>query len=150
MPSVYSILSLRHHWRTLHDCILYALGHKRQNSGQITLECLQLAGKKKEITLVQHSQHFLICCTNENMYRLWISSFVFSMRALVKRTVDFYQPAQHSSSVMYNIFNRAGPCTITSLMLKPAVRFRKGKGKPFCFLTFPSTPIKGQRPFGSL
>lgn len=76
-----------------HDCILYALCSQKRK-----LRTNRVA-MPSACRAVQHSQHFLICCANENMYmdkQFYVSDERY-------RKEDVYQPAQHSSSVVYNV-----------------------------------------------
>lgn len=122
--------------------------HKKQNSGRIASECLQLAGWKKKITLVQHSRHFLICCANENMYMdkqfcVLDGSYSGKNRWLLQAStatqscITFSIVEVHVTSPLHAPWFTLCPLP-TGSMLKPAVRFRKWKGKPFCFLTLHS------------
>ncbi len=112
IPSLYSILlshmpRMGEHCITAH-CTVCAIKSKNQDESHRNVFSLQ----EKKSPWFSTADIFSFAVQMKTC--LWISSFVFLMRTTVKRAVDSYQLAQHSSSVMYNIFNRRGPWNITT------------------------------------
>lgn len=73
------------------SCTLCAIKSKTQDKS----DGLELAAGGKKNHLVQHSQHFLICCANENMYmdkQFCVSGDSYSEKGLMGL------PSRHSTA----------------------------------------------------
>lgn len=111
------------------------------DSAMVTQNIEQLAGRQKKKKIFSFAVQ-----TKTGMDK----QFVLFTRDTVKRTDDSYQPAQHSSSVMYNISNHRGACNITTTctVIHPvsficSLDCTRGRGSvSFCI------PVKSQSVFG--
>lgn len=92
------------------SCTLCAIKSKTQDKS----DGLELAAGGKKITWFSTANIFSFAVQMKTC--TWISSFVFLVIAIVRKDWWVFpaDTAQHSSSVMYNIFNPRGPCNITA------------------------------------